>query len=186
MVITKDLSRLGRDYIMTGYYSEIFFPSKEVRYIAIADGFDSLNGSNEIAPFQNILNDMYARDISRKVKNAKRQHAKDGRLVASHAPYGYRKDKVGKMLLIDPEAAETVRKVFALALEGFGEIAIAKELESQKIPAPSYYKYQNGETRFAEYGSVKENTPYRWSYGTISKILKDPVYTGTLVSLKQR
>ena len=92
LVITKDLSRLGRDYIMTGYYSEIFFPSKDVRYIAIADGFDSLNASNEIAPFKNILNDMYARDISRKVKNAKRQRARNGCLIASHAPYGYVKE----------------------------------------------------------------------------------------------
>ena len=184
LVITKDLSRLGRDYIMTGYYSEIYFPSKDVRYIAIADGFDSLNASNEIAPFKNILNDMYARDISRKVKNAKRQHAKNGRLIASHAPYGYCKDEDGTRLIIDPIAAETVRKIFSLALDGLGEIAIAKELESQKIPAPSYYRYQNGDARFAEYASVKNDEPYRWSYGTISKILKDPVYTGTLVSLK--
>lgn len=78
MVITKDLSRLGRDYIMTGYYSEIFFPSKNVRYIAIADNFDSLKSDNDIAPFKNILNDMYARDISRKIKNSKHQRAKNG------------------------------------------------------------------------------------------------------------
>ena len=184
LVITKDLSRLGRDYIMTGYYSEIYFPSKDVRYIAIADGFDSLNASNEIAPFKNILNDMYARDISRKVKNAKRQHAKNGRLITSHAPYGYSKDEDGAQLIIDPVAAETVRKIFSLALDGLGEIAIAKELESQRIPAPSYYRYQNGDTRFAEYAPVKNDDPYHWSYGTISKILKDSVYTGTLVSLK--
>ena len=184
LVVTKDLSRLGRDYIMTGYYSEIYFPSKDVRYIAIADGFDSLNASNEIAPFKNILNDMYARDISHKVKNAKRQHAKNGRLIASHAPYGYCKDGDGTRLIIDPIAAETVRRIFSLALDGLGEIAIAKELESQKIPAPSYYRYQNGDARFAEYAPVKYDEPYRWSYGTISKILKDPVYTGTLVSLK--
>ena len=133
LVITKDLSRLGRDYIMTGYYSEIYFPSKDVRYIAIADGFDSLNTSNEIAPFKNILNDMYARDISRKVKNAKRQHAKNGRLIASHAPYGYCKDEDGTRLIIDSVAAQTVRRIFALALNDLGEIAIAKELESQKI-----------------------------------------------------
>lgn len=78
MVITKDLSRLGRDYIMTGYYSEVFFQMKGVRYIAIADDFDSDKGGNEIAPFKNILNDMYARDISKKIKNAKHQRAKQG------------------------------------------------------------------------------------------------------------
>ena len=115
--ITKALSRLGRDYIMTGYYSEIFFPSKDVRYIAIADGFDSLNASNEIAPFKNILNDMYARDISRKVKNAKRQRARNGCLIASHAPYGYVKDDDRKKLkrsiqLRKGSAGESGREVF--------------------------------------------------------------------------
>lgn len=77
MVLTKDLSRLGRDYIMTGYYSEIYFPSQGVRYIALGDNYDSTNTENDIAPFKNILNDMYAKDISRKIKSAKRQHAKD-------------------------------------------------------------------------------------------------------------
>lgn len=91
MVITKDLSRLGRDYIMTGYYSEIYFPSKNVRYIAVADRFDSARKDNEIAPFKNILNEMYARDLSTKIKNAKRQQAKQGQFVGSQTPYGYRK-----------------------------------------------------------------------------------------------
>ena len=92
MVITKDLSRLGRDYIMTGYYSEIFFQAKGVRYIAIADDFDSDKGGNEIAPFKNILNDMYARDISKKIRNAKRQRAKQGLFISGQTPYGYQKD----------------------------------------------------------------------------------------------
>lgn len=90
MVITKDLSRLGRDYIMTGYYSEIYFPSVGVRYIALADDFDSLKGGNEIAPFKNILNDMYARDISKKVKNAKHQQARKGLFLGGQRPMGIR------------------------------------------------------------------------------------------------
>ena len=94
MVITKDLSRLGRDYIMTGYYSEMFFQTKGIRYIAIADDFDSAKGGNEIAPFKNILNDMYARDISKKIRNAKRQRAKQGLFIGSQTPYGYQKDPV--------------------------------------------------------------------------------------------
>ena len=89
MVITKDLSRLGRDYIMTGYYSEIYFPSKGIRYIALADDVDTLKGHNAIAPFKNILNDMYAQDISKKVKNAKHQRAKQGLYIGSDALYGY-------------------------------------------------------------------------------------------------
>ena len=92
MVVTKDLSRLGRDYIMTGYYSEIYFQSMGVRYIAIADNFDSSKGGNDIAPFKNILNDMYARDISNKIKNAKRARARQGFFIGSQTPYGYRVD----------------------------------------------------------------------------------------------
>ena len=88
LVITKDLSRLGRDDIMTGYYSEIFFPSQGVRYIALADNYDSENTENDIAPFKNILNEMYARDISRKVKAAKHQQAKDGKFIGAQAPFG--------------------------------------------------------------------------------------------------
>lgn len=98
MVLTKDLSRLGRDYIMTGYYSEIFFQSKGVRYIALADEVDSLKGINEIAPFKNILNDMYARDISKKVKNAKHQRAKQGLFIGSQTPYGYQKDPITRTI----------------------------------------------------------------------------------------
>ena len=94
LVITKDLSRLGRDYIMTGYYSEVYFPSKGVRYIAIADDFDSLKQDNDIAPFKNILNYLYARDISRKIRNAKRQRVKQGLFIGSQTPYGYRRDPV--------------------------------------------------------------------------------------------
>ena len=89
MVITKDLSRLGRDYIMTGYYSEIYFETKGVRYIALADDSDSLKKNNDLAPFKNILNDMYARDISKKIKNAKRQRAKQGVFVGAQLPSWY-------------------------------------------------------------------------------------------------
>lgn len=184
LVITKDLSRLGRDYIMTGYYSEIYFPSKGVRYIAVADNFDSLN-DNDIAPFKNILNDMYARDISRKIKNAKRQRAKNGLQRLAQPPYGYRMNPdIPSRLIIDPEPAEVVRLIFSLTLEGLGQIAIAKELAARKIVAPSVYKHRQGDTRFSGYGSVKDDTPYRWSSATIGSILRNPVYTGDLILLK--
>ena len=91
MIITKDLSRLGRDYIMTGYHLELIFPAKNIRYVALSDGYDSLKADNDIAPFKNILNDMYARDISKKVKNAKYQRARQGLFIGSQAPYGYQK-----------------------------------------------------------------------------------------------
>lgn len=182
MVITKDLSRLGRDYIMTGYYSEIFFPSKGVRYLAVADDFDSLRRDNDIAPFKNILNDMYARDISRKVRNAKRSRARQGRFIGSQAPYGYKTDN-GK-LIIDHEAAGVVREIYALAASGLGEVAIANELAARCIITPSVYKYRNGDMRFLRYPAVQNDKPYDWCTATIRSILTDRVYLGELTSLK--
>ena len=185
LVITKDLSRLGRDYIMTGYYSEIYFPSKGVRYIAVADNFDSLKNDNDIAPFKNILNDMYARDISRKIKNAKRQRAKNGLQRLAQPPYGYRMNPdTPSRLIIDPEPAEVVRLIFSLTLEGIGQIAITKELAARKIVAPSVYKHRQGDSRFSGYGPVTDGDPYRWSSATIGSILRNPVYTGDLILLK--
>lgn len=185
MVITKDLSRLGRDYIMTGYYSEIFFQTKGVRYIAIADDFDSDKGGNEIAPFKNILNDMYARDISKKIRNAKHQRAKQGLFIGSQTPYGYQKDPRNRnQLIVDPEAATVVRIIFSLAEKGLGSVAIASELKARRIVTPSVYKYQRGDERFARYPALKNGDHCAWCPTTISQILKNPVYTGTLVNLK--
>ena len=185
LVITKDLSRLGRDYIMTGYYTEIYFPSKGVRYIAVADNFDSLKNDNDIAPFKNILNDMYARDISRKIKNAKRQRAKNGLQRLAQPPYGYKTNPdTPSRLIIDPEPAEVIRLIFSLTLEGMGQIAITKELAARKIVAPSVYKHRQGDTRFSGYGPVTDGDPYRWSSATIGSILRNPVYTGDLILLK--
>lgn len=181
MVITKDLSRLGRDYIMTGYYLEIYFPAKGVRYVALNDGFDSDKGSNDFAPFMNILNDMYARDISRKIKAAKNQRAKRGIFVASQAPYGYTNEK-GR-LIIDGRAAETVRLIFDLATKGYGEVRIAAELKDRHIVTPAAYKFQNGDKRFARYIDSTGNI-FDWCPATIGKILSDTVYLGTLTSHK--
>ena len=125
MVITKDLSRLGRDYIMTGYYSEIFFPSNGVRYIAMSDNFDSNKLENNIAPFLNILNDMYA---------------KDGAFIDDVAPYGYKKAHDSKYrLVINEETAAVVRKIYDLALAGNGAVNIAKQLAEEQIIKPSTY-----------------------------------------------
>lgn len=185
LVITKDLSRLGRDYIMTGYYSEIFFPTKGVRYIALADGVDTLNGISDLAPFKNILNDMYARDISQKIRNAKRQRAKQGLLISSHTPYGYRKDPShsGRMI-VDPEAAGVVRQIFSMAEEGLGSVAIRNRLRAKKVLCPSVYKFQNGDTRFGWFATVQNGDLYGWNATTISQMLYNPVYVGDLVNLK--
>lgn len=179
MVLTKDLSRLGRDYIMTGYYSEIFFPSQGVRYIALGDNYDSANSDNDIAPFKNILNDMYAKDISRKIKSARRQQAKDGHYIGSQAPFGYKRN--GSHLIIDSEAAETVKMIYQLASSGMGAITISKTLESRNVMTPSAYKCVKQDSSIAL--DMMEDA-FKWSTGTIHKILKDPVYLGNLVSLK--
>lgn len=185
MVLTKDLSRLGRDYIMTGYYSEIYFESKGARYIALADDFDSLKKNNDLAPFKNILNDMYARDISKKIKNAKQQRAKQGLFVGSQTPYGYQLQKDGeRCLLVDPEPAEVVKTIFALALQDMGDCKIAKELENREIPAPSVYKFRKGDTRFKNHYPNVSGKPYAWNPATIKMILTNRVYLGELTSLK--
>ena len=185
MVITKDLSRLGRDYIMTGYYSEIYFPSKGARYIAIADHFDSARNDNEIAPFKNILNEMYARDISAKIKNAKRQRAKQGLFIGSQTPFGYTLgDDSKNQLIVDPEAAEVVRLIFLLAERGLGNMAIAAELKERKIVAPSAYKFLRGDTRFARFPAIRDGDYCDWCHGTINQMLSNPIYTGELISLK--
>ena len=185
VVITKDLSRLGRDYIMTGYYSEIFFQSKGVRYIALADDFDSEKGGNDIAPFKNILNDMYARDISRKIRNAKHQRAKQGLFIGAQTPYGYCKDPRNRnQLIADPEAAAVVRLIFNLAEQGLGSVSIAAELQTRRIVTPSVYKYQRGDDRFARYPALKNGDHCAWCAATIAQMLRDQVYVGTLINLK--
>ena len=184
MIVTKDLSRLGRDYIMTGYYSEIYFPSQNVRFIAVSDNVDSLKGNNQIAPFKNILNDMYAQDISQKVKNAKQQRAKQGFYIGSQPPYGYLIDSDSNSLTVDSMVADVVKLIFSLAECGLGNVAIAKELKIREILTPSMHKYQMGDTRFARYSAIANSKPYDWCPATIGKILNDRVYLGELISLK--
>lgn len=185
MVITKDLSRLGRDYIMTGYYCEVFFPAKDVRYIALADGVDSLKGNNDILPFKNILNDMYARDISQKIKTAKHQRAKQGYFIGYQSPYGYRKSEDSPMhLVVDPETAQVVKTIFSLAEDGLGNIAIAHELKAREIITPAVYKFERGDKRFASNPSVANGKPYDWCAATVGQILNNRVYLGELTSLK--
>ena len=149
LVITKDLSRLGRDYIQTGYYTEVFFSDRNVRYIALNDNVDTIRQDNDIAPFKNILNDMYARDLSRKIKTAKRQMAFQGLYFSGQTPYGYIQDPTNKRrLIIDEEPAEVVKEIFRLAMTGMGSTKIAEELKARKITNPSTYKIKNGSTRY--------------------------------------
>ena len=165
---------------MTGYYLEIYFPTLSVRYIALNDNYDSNNAENDIAPFKNILNDMYAKDISRKIKSAKHQQARDGKFIGGQAPYGYTIRK--HQLIVDSEAAKVVQLIFDLSCQGLGEVEICKRLEGQRIPTPGVYKEQRGEIKSSYYRDKKQ--PYRWNSRTVHIILNNPVYLGILTTLK--
>ena len=179
-VITKDLSRLGRDYIQTGYYIDMYFKERNVRYIAVNDNVDTDQGESDMTPFRNILNDMYAHDLSRKIKSAKRQRALKGLYISSQAPYGYKPDPQNRNhLVIDPEAADQVRKIFSLAIEGKTLREIAANMTADHIATPSVYKAVHGDTRFDRFMGKEE-----WNYGTVSKILQDQTYIGNIVNHK--
>lgn len=182
-VITKDLSRLGRDYIQTGYYTEVYFQSKNVRYIAVNDGVDTLYDNNDIAPFKNILNDMYAKDLSKKVKSAKRQRMLAGMYVSAQTPYGYKQDPNNKnKLVIDDDAAEVVREIFKLAVQGCGAVKVLKHLTDNRIITPGAYKAERGDTRFDRFYS--ERLKYKWNQNTVLKIMRDRVYCGDMENHK--
>ena len=184
LVITKDLSRLGRDYIQTGYYTDVYFSRKRVRYIAVNDGIDTNRDDNDIAPFKNILNDMYAKDLSRKVKSAKRQRAYKGYYISAQAPYGYKVDPTNRnRLIVDEEAAAVVKEIFRLSLAGNSLSQISRILTARQIVTPGVYKAQNGDTRFSRYQQGKDSL-FGWCYQTVRAILRDQVYTGDMVNHK--
>ena len=174
-VITKDLSRLGRNYIEAGTYIEVFFPRHNVRYIAITDGVDSLNRQEmDITPFKNILNDMYSRDISKKVLAGWMARSRQGKFLGGPTPYGLMRDPNDHgHLIIDPETAPTVKLVFDLALNGYGTMKIAKHLLERKIPITRIKEPVESEVRY-----------YSWSGSVIGKMLRNPVYKGDHVVCK--
>lgn len=133
IVITKDLSRLGRNYLQTGYYTENFFPKNNVRYIALNDGVDTFQENNEIVPFKNVLNEFYSRDVSKKMKSAYMTRARQGKFIGCLAPIGYRKDNDDPhKLVIDDETSWIVEKIFDLAFSGYGVQAIRRRLLKKK------------------------------------------------------
>ena len=183
-VITKDLSRLGRDYIQTGYYIDVYFLTKHIRYIAVNDGIDTKHDNNDIAPFKNILNDMYAKDLSRKIKSAKSQRAMNGLYISSQPPFGYKVNPYNRnQLIVDEEAAKVVKLIFDLAEEERSYSAISRILEARKIISPSVYKVMNGDTRFLKY-TENQDQKYKWPYQTIKAIITNPVYLGDMVNHK--
>ncbi len=187
LVITKDLSRLGRNYLQTGYLIEDFFPRNGVRYIAMNDGIDTMRENNDIAPFKNILNEMYSKDISKKVHSSYLLKAQKGQFTGCLAPFGYRKDPEDKNhLLIDEETAPAVRQIFGWALEGKGPNFIRRRLEEQKIPCPTWWNRQRGFRNVRTKWEKKdpENGKYVWDFSVIKTLLMNPVYTGAIASQK--
>lgn len=181
-VITKDLSRLGRNYLQSGAYIEMYFPQKNIRYIAITDGIDTLNSNqNDIMPFKNILNEMYAKDTSKKVKSAIQSRMREGTYIGSKAPFGYLKDPNNKRrLIIDEKTKPIIELIYKLCLEGKGTQLISQELMKRKIPRPSAF-VENVEKL---YGLTEENK-YQWSHRMVLNVLRDPVYCGNMARNKR-
>ena len=180
-VMVKDLSRLGRDYVSVGHYTDIYFPEHNVRFIAVNDMVDSADGENELAPFKNIMNEMYARDISRKVRSSHRLRGNMG-VPLSQPPYGYMKDPdVKGRWIIDPEPAEVVQRIFRLFLEGNGVESIAHILQEDQVMIPLAYWFSKGLKR----GGRRSHTdPCRWNMNTVWKILHQQEYCGDVINFK--
>lgn len=187
-VIVKDLSRFGRNYIEAGRYIEKVFPMLGVRFIAITDNYDSMEaqggyGGDMVVPFKNLINDAYCRDISIKIRSHLEMKRKKGEYIGAFAVYGYRKDERNKnQLVIDEYAAGVVRDIFAMKLCGLSQQAIAEKLDADGILSPMEYKKSIGinlETTF------KKGTQAKWSYNSVTRILKNEIYTGILAQGKQ-
>lgn len=181
-LIVKDMSRLGRDYLKVGFYTEILFVEKGVRFIAINNGIDSANQQDsDFTPFLNIINEWYAKDTSKKIRAVMKSKGEAGEHLCTNPPYGYMKDPENKKRwIIDPEAAEVVKRIFALCLDGYGPSQIARILKSDKVLIPTAYWQAQGKT---VNHSVPEN-PYLWVSATVADILEKKDYLGHTVNFK--
>ena len=182
-LITKDLSRLGRNYIEVGNYTEILFPRWNVRYIAINDNYDSMyNEGNELAPFKNLFNEWYARDTSKKIRAVFKAKAERGERISTQAPYGYKKDPDTKgHLIIDEATAPVVKMMFELCAIGNGPRAIANILRDKEILKPTIYRYQ----QTGAYCRITDTEDiYGWNDRTVADILDNEVYLGHTINCK--
>lgn len=180
-VMVKDLSRLGRDYVSVGNYTDSYFPEHNIRFIAVNDAIDSDEGESEIAPFKNILNEMYARDISKKIRSSHRLRGSMGEPL-SQPPYGYMKSPENKKKwIIDPEAATVVKSIFKMCLDGKGNETIARELQESEVLIPMAYWRSKGLNRG---GKKTQTNPYKWCKTTVQKILSQQEYCGDIINFK--
>ena len=183
VIITKDLSRLGRNQLHTGLYIEEIFPSYGVRYIAVNDGVDTLyETSSELMPFKNLFNEWHVRDCSRKVRAVVNAKAQRGVRIGTRAPYGYRKSEIKDgPLVVDEEAAQVVRRIFAMCASGLGPSQIARQLREEKILSPSMYAY----TKYGiSHSGLNTERPYNWTSDMVADILENMVYLGHTVNMR--
>lgn len=179
MVVVKDMSRFGRNYLEVGMYTEIRFPEFDVRFVAVNDGVDSERDDNDFTPFRNIINEWYAKDTSKKIRAVFRAKGMSGKRLSTHAPYGYIMDSEGN-LQVDEEAAPVVRLVFQLAMEGNGPGKIARILREMEIITPSTLMYERtGKCRWYD-----PNNLCTWSSRTIVNLLEQPQYLGHTVNFR--
>lgn len=186
-VIVKDMSRIGRNYLEVGFYTEVLFRKKNVRFIAISNNVDSAlnDGSNEFAPFLNIMNEWYVRDTSRKIKSVLHNKGMEGKHLTSNAIYGYKKDPDDPdHWIIDEEAAAVVRRIYQLNIEGNGPMQVARILKDEKVERPSYYLAKQGLGTCR--GSCDMNRPYTWTATTISDLVRKPEYMGHTVNFRTK
>ena len=182
IIVTKDLSRLGRNQLHTGLYIEERFPMFGVRYIAINDNVDTdSNESNDLMPFKNLFNEWFIRDTSRKIRAVLKAKAERGEWLGTRAPYGYRKDPDTKKLIVDEEAAAIVRRIFAMCAGGSGPSQIARILKKEQILTPTMYAY----TRYGITHTCLDTAhPYNWSDSAIANLLENEIYLGNTVNMK--
>lgn len=187
-VLVKDLSRFGREYIDTGYYLQEYFPRHHVRFIAVCDGYDSMEAGfmeqNLLVPLLNILNDSYCQDISKKVRLQQMIKRKEGAYIGAFCVYGYKKDEADKNhLLVDKDAAEVVKKIFKLRLQGYSPEKISAWLNENKIPSPYEYKKLCSSSYASGFAKGEKSM---WHPGSVRRILQNEMYTGMMVQGKRR
>ena len=181
-LIVKDMSRLGRDYLLVGQYTEMIFPSYGVRFIAINNNVDSLYGDNDFTPFVNLFNDFYAKDTSRKIRAVKKAQAERGERIGTRPPYGYQKSEDNpKQIIPDEQSAEVVRHIFRLCAEGRGPSQIAKQLKAEQVLTPTNYYYRQAGVALV---NLDTERPYNWSDTTVANILSDISYLGHTINMR--
>lgn len=178
-VIVKDMSRLGRNYLQVGMYTDIVFPENDVRFIAVNDNVDSeIQTEFDMTPIRNFCNELYARDTAKKIKSTFRMKGERGKHLTVNPPFGYVKDAENKdKWLIDAEAAETVRYIFRLCCDGYGSTQIAKRVKAKKVLTPTVYKAQ-------KLGKLLPSEPYKWAQKTVAGILEKVEYLGHTENFK--